>query len=196
MYRLTWPIGWEQIICFVNVIIKTNFQEGTVKALATSMIAGAPEVDQTEDLKKHKYTIGETECAKNEQGLLIISGYSCIAKCPIRITFWNQTDRCLLQIADDKNMEINGEHAYDRFMDGIEIRGQMDYAVMNSERAHANTVSPKAVKAKAPVKKARTSAIKIKAPAKKTKKVKTTKKIPSGKAKPGKAKTAKKKTAK
>ena len=136
-YELTWPIGWDQILSFFDVIIKTDFSSNNnynhTTSISVGAIAGAEPADVTQDLIDHNYEIKKTDFAKEESGYLILAGKSNIMDIPMRFTLWNQLDHCLVQLANDEKIEKAGEHTYDKYMDSIEIQGQMNYALSNKE---------------------------------------------------------------
>ena len=127
-YELTWSVGWEQMISFVDVIIRTDFAKGGIQSIAVGSIAGADRVDYTDELKKAENKIKDTAFSKNESGYIAIAGHSSIMGVPMRITIWNQMNRFLVQILNDKEIEKYGDHCYDKYVDSIEILGHVDYA--------------------------------------------------------------------
>jgi hypothetical protein len=130
-YELTWPIGWDHILSFFDIIIKTDFSSnnGHVASISVGFIAGAEPVDVTQDLINHNYEIKKTDFAKNESGYVVLAGESSIMHIPMRFTLWNQLDRCLVQLMNDDKINKTGEHTYDKYMNSIEIRGHMDYVL-------------------------------------------------------------------
>ena len=46
----------------------------------------------------------------------------------MRIIVWNQSDRFILQLADDRAIDKDGKHSYDKYADSIEILAHIDYA--------------------------------------------------------------------
>lgn len=135
-YELTWPIGWDHILSFLDIIIKTDFSSangnGHVTSISVGFIAGAEPVDETQDLVAHDYEIKNTDFAKNESGFVILAGESSFMHVPMRFTLWNQLDRCLVQVMNDDKIDKEGEHVYDKYLNSIEIRGHMDYVLSNS----------------------------------------------------------------
>ena len=132
-YSLTWKVGWEQIISFIDVIIKTDFKKDGVQSIAVGFIAGAKSVDVTEELKGKDYQIRNTNFSKEESGYIVLTGRSSIMEVPMRITIWNQLDRFMLQLADDTKIKEFGDHCYDKYADSIEILGHVDYAKISGQ---------------------------------------------------------------
>ena len=126
-YDLTWAVGWEQILSFIEVIIKTDFEKGGIQSVEVGMIAGAESVDVTKDLEEHGNRIRDTEFSKKESGYIVIAGYSSIMRIPMRIAIWNQLDHFMLQLVNDTAIEKFGEHVFDKYVDSIEILGHIDY---------------------------------------------------------------------
>lgn len=91
------------------------------------MLAGEKLENVTVELKRANNDIFRTPTAKTEYGVLAVSGVSSIMEAPLRITFWNQTDTCMVQIMGDKAIPKEGKHAYDKYMDSIELSGYIDY---------------------------------------------------------------------
>ena len=120
-YDLTWAVGWEQILSFIEVIIKTDFEKGGIQSVEVGMIAGAESVDVTKDLEEHGNRIRDTEFSKKESGYIVIAGYSSIMRVPMRIAIWNQLDHFMLQLVNDTAIEKFGEHVFDKYVDSIEI---------------------------------------------------------------------------
>ncbi|MBP7510042.1 MAG: hypothetical protein KA807_19670 [Prolixibacteraceae bacterium] len=141
-YELTWPIGWNQIISFFDIIIKTDFLngKGNVASISVGFIAGAEPVDVTKDLINHKYEIKRTDFAQKELGYVILAGESSFMDIPIRFTLWNQLDKCLVQLMNDDKIEKLGKNTYDKYMNSIEIRGHMDYVLSNKENNKKESV--------------------------------------------------------
>ena len=126
-YDLTWAVGWEQILSFIEVIIKTDFEKGGIQSVEVGMIAGAESVDVTKDLEEHGNRIRDTEFSKKESGYIVIAGYYSIMRVPMRIAIWNQLDHFMLQLVNDTAIEKFGEHVFDKYVDSIEILGHIDY---------------------------------------------------------------------
>lgn len=126
-YELTWRIGWDQMISFVNAIIKSDFSKNGIQSIEVGTIAGAKGKDVTEMLKSNNNNIKDTEFAKDEAGFIAIAGVSNIMEVSMRITLWNQTNQFMLQIVNDSGIEKCGKHCYDKYVDSIEIMGHVDY---------------------------------------------------------------------
>lgn len=126
-YNLTWQIGWEQIISFIDVIIKNDFIKDGLQSIEVGLIAGANSVDVTEELKDKEYEVKNTLFSKKESGYIVIAGHSSIMDVAVRITIWNQLDRFLLQLYKDKAIDQCGEHCYDKYADSIEILAHINY---------------------------------------------------------------------
>ncbi len=132
-YELTWPIGWEQILSMIKVITQNDFSKGTVLSLEKGELAGTEILDITDEFAKADYDIFNTKSALNEAGMLALAGRSSIMGNQMRFTFWNQTNRLLAQIWDTEAAEQDGGHAYDKYMDSIEISGHIEYALKHNK---------------------------------------------------------------
>jgi len=132
-YELTWAVGWEQILSFIDVIIKTDFAKGEVQSMEIGFVAGAKSIDVTSELKEKEYQVKETAFSKKESGYIVITGYSNIMEVPMRITIWNQLNRFMVQLVDNSKVEECGEHCYDKYVDSIEILGHVDYATTKAK---------------------------------------------------------------
>ncbi len=128
-YGLTWALGWEQILCMVNAIVKNDFSKGAVQSLETYETAGAKPEDITDEFTGADCDIFETKTALKEAGALAIAGSSYIMETPMRFTFYNQTDRLFVQIFGDAD-----GHVFDKYMDSIEISGHIEYALRYAKR--------------------------------------------------------------
>lgn len=126
-YGLTWALGWEQILCMINAIVKNDFSKGAVQSLETGEIAGAKPVDITNEFRKADCDVFKTVSALDEAGTLALAGSSYIMEVPIRFTFYNQTDRLLVQILGDADGQV-----FNKYMDSIEISGHIEYALRHS----------------------------------------------------------------
>lgn len=126
-YELTWRIGWEQMLSMAQAVIENDFSKLSIQSLEVSGLAGEGFKDVTAQLKRADNCIFGTAVAQDEYGVLAVSGTSSIMRVPMRITFWNQTDRCMVQIMGDKAIRKEGKHAYDKYMDSIELSGYIDY---------------------------------------------------------------------
>lgn len=132
-YELTWPIGWEQMLSMINAVIEDDFSKSTIQALEVEEIAGSGLKDVTAALKRANNEIHYSSVAKEEMGTIAISGYSAIMEVSMRIMFYNQTNRCLVQVVRDKAIKKSGKHAYDKYMDSIELLGHIDYTKRQTE---------------------------------------------------------------
>lgn len=127
-YELTWKIGWEQLLSILDVVIRTDFQEKGFQSLAVGMIAGTTPQDVTRDVLANCGDIRRSAFAKGESGYAVLTGYSHLMKVTMRIIVWNQSDRFILQLADDRAIDKDGKHSYDKYADSIEILAHIDYA--------------------------------------------------------------------
>ena len=132
-YELTCAVGWEQMLSFIDVIIKTDFAKGGIQSIGVGSIAGAESVDVTNDLREHGSRVKDTSFSKKESGYIVIAGYSSIMEVPMRITIWNQLNRFMLQLMNDTEIEKSGEHCYNKYVDSIEILGHIDYVKTNAD---------------------------------------------------------------
>jgi len=128
-YGLTWALGWEQILCMINAIVKSDFSKGAVQSLETGETAGAELVDITDKFRKAGCDIFKTGPALDEAGVLAIAGISYIMEHPMRFTFYNQTDRLLVQIVGSTDGRV-----FDKYMDSIEISGHIEYALRHAKK--------------------------------------------------------------
>lgn len=133
-YKLTWPVSWEQMISFVNVIIKKDFKKPeNLENVSIGEIAGAPSIDKTEEVKNANCEIRDCNFSKDENGYIIISGYSSTIKLNIRYTFYNQTNTCIIQLYKDSRIPELGERVYDNYLDSIEIYAHIDNTLNNKK---------------------------------------------------------------
>ncbi len=128
-YGLTWALGWEQILCMINAIVKNDFSKGAVQSLERGEIAGAKPVDITEEFRRAGCDVWKTKTALSEAGTLAIAGSSYIMEVPMRFTFYNQTDRLLVQIVGDTDGRV-----FDKYMDSIEITGHIEFALRHAKK--------------------------------------------------------------
>lgn len=135
-YELTWKIGWEQMISFAEVLLR-DFAKNGLQSIEVGYTGCAPE-DVTRDLLSHGMKIWETDFSKDEKSCIVIAGHSEINDIPMRITLWNQTNRCMVNLKDDELIPIKGEHAYDRYMNSLEIMGHVEYARKKEREAVEN----------------------------------------------------------
>ena len=106
-YELTWKIGWEQLLSILDVVIRTDFQEKGFQSLAEHILRRLRDLQQ----------IGAS--------LLLLTSHE---KVTMRSIVWNQSDRFILQLADDRAIDKDGKHSYDKYADSIEILAHIDYA--------------------------------------------------------------------
>ena len=126
-YELTWPVGWEQMLSMTNAIIEKDFSRLSVQSLEVGTLAGESLKNVTAELKRANNDIFHTAASKTEYGVLAVSGVSALMDASMRITFWNQTDKCMVQIMMDKAIKKEGKHAYDKYMDSMELSGYINY---------------------------------------------------------------------
>ncbi len=129
-YELTFPIGWEELICILDAFIKNDFtkNDGKIYEVLVGFILESAGIDKTNELLKSNYNINECNFAKEENSWISIAGYSDIIEKNIKITLWNQLDKCLIEIEDESYIEKEGEHIYDKYVDKAEITGFIYYA--------------------------------------------------------------------
>ncbi|MBS5481359.1 MAG: hypothetical protein KHX46_09535 [Clostridiales bacterium] len=137
-YTLTYPIGWEQMLSIVHTVIESDFLKSCIQALEIGEIAGSALKDVTAELKRANHAIHYTSVARKEAGVLAISGHSSIMEASMRLTFYNLTNRCMLQVLADKAIRKCGKHAYDKYMDSVELGGWIDYTKRQMEKAPEN----------------------------------------------------------
>lgn len=141
-YELTWKIGWEQLLSILDVVIRTDFQEKGFQSLAVGMIAGTSPQDVTRDVLANGGDIRRSAFAKGESGYAVLTGYSHLMKVTMRIIVWNQSDRFILQLADDRAIDKDGKHSYDKYADSIEILAHIDYAKKQPAAVFFRTCGP------------------------------------------------------
>lgn len=81
------------------------------------MIAGTTPQDVTRDVLANGGDIRRSAFAKGESGYAVLTGYSHLMKVTMRIIVWNQSDRFILQLADDRAIDKDGKHSYDKYAD-------------------------------------------------------------------------------
>lgn len=133
-YELTWPIGWELMLSMVNAVIEKDFSKAQIESLEVGKIAGSALIDVTAELKRANNEIHYASFAKEEAGVLAIAGYSALMETSMRFLFYNQTNRCIVQIMMDKAIKKDGKHAYDKYMDSIELMGYIDQTERRMEK--------------------------------------------------------------
>ncbi len=134
-YELTWPVGWDQILSFIEVIVQSDFAKGKIDSITVGKVSGAENIDVTDDFKQNGNNIKNTAFSKKEFGYIAIAGYSSIMQVSMRITIWNQLNRFMLQLFKDTSIEKAGEHCYDKYVDSIEISGHVDYEKKHGAQA-------------------------------------------------------------
>ena len=134
-YTLTYPIGWEQMLSIVHTVIESDFLNSRIQALEIGEIAGSALKDITAELKRAHHEIHYTSAAKKEAGVLAVSGHSAMMEASMRLTFYNQTNRCMLQVFADQAIKKCGKHAYDKYMDSMELDGWIDYTKRQMEKS-------------------------------------------------------------
>ena len=140
-YELTWKIGWEQLLSILNVVIRTDFQEKGFQSLAVGMIAGTSPQDVTRDVLANGGDIRRSAFAKGESGYAVLTGYSHLMKVTMRIIVWNQSDRFILQLADDRRILImlkNSLRLFFRTCGPSPARGHPDKFLLRSNKNRDN----------------------------------------------------------
>lgn len=126
-YDLTFRISWQNLIGIINGIILFDFGKKADEILIGE-IAGSEGINKTKELEEANYDIYETAFSKEEKGWISISGYSKTMETNLKFTFWNQLNRCLVEIENEKYLDQKGDHVYDKYVNSIEITGFVDYA--------------------------------------------------------------------
>lgn len=126
-YTLTWPIGWEHMLSFAQALIEADFgkKPDSIRCQVSSL--GTSQKDVTAQLQAADYKPQEAAFAQTEMGVLTLEGYSAIMETAMRLTLYNQTDRCLLQVLGLEGLDKHGEHCYDKFMDSVELMGHLHH---------------------------------------------------------------------
>lgn len=131
-YHSTWGYGYDFMLDAAQVIIDSDFKENTQR-FAVAEIAGAEDQERLTELKAENFIIRNCDTSTREHGVLTISGMSDIMECPIQIVFFNQTNIVRLFCPFKKYFEIHGEHAFDNYMNSIEIKAYCADAVRKSK---------------------------------------------------------------
>ncbi len=131
-YHSTWGYGYDFMLDAAQVIIDSDFKENTQR-FAVAEIAGAEDQERLTELKAENYIIRNCDTSTREHGVLTVSGMSDIMECPIQIVFFNQTNIVRLFCPFKKYFEIHGEHAFDNYMNSIEIKAYCKDAVRKSK---------------------------------------------------------------
>lgn len=130
-YELTWPICWDQMLDFADVLIHKYFWAGQADGSHPIKVeigaeAGDKPVDVTEQMVQAKFNAHDADFAKESAGFLVVTGYAEKMNVDMRISFWTNTNQVLLQLRDDKAIEGSGNpQVYDHFMDALEIWGHI-----------------------------------------------------------------------
>lgn len=131
-YHSTWGYGYDFMLDAAQVIIDSDFKENTQR-FAVAEIAGAEDQERLTELKAENFIIRNCDTSRREHGVLTVSGMSDIMECPIQIVFFNQTNIVRLFCPFKKYFEIHGEHAFDNYMNSIEIKAYCKDAVRKSK---------------------------------------------------------------
>ena len=131
-YHSTWGYGYDFMLDAAQVIIDSDFKENTQR-FAVAEIAGAENQERLTELKAENFIIRNCDTSRREHGVLTVSGMSDIMECPIQIVFFNQTNIVRLFCPFKKYFEIHGEHAFDNYMNSIEIKAYCKDAVRKSK---------------------------------------------------------------
>lgn len=126
----------------VNAVIENDFSKVSIQALEVAMGPGEKLKDVTAELQRAHNEIFYTAAAKKEGSALAISGRSSLMEASMRIMFWNQTNQCMVQVVMDKAIKREGKHAYDKYMDSIELSGHIDYTKRQAEKPADSFPSP------------------------------------------------------
>ena len=130
-YELTWPICWDQMLSFADVLIHKYFWAGQADGSHPIKVeigaeAGDKPVDVTEQMVQAKFKAHDADFAKESAGFLVVTGYAEKMNVDMRISFWTETNQVLLQLRDDKAIEGSGNpQVYNNFMDALEIWGHI-----------------------------------------------------------------------
>ena len=130
-YELTWPICWDQMLSFADVLIHKYFWAGQEDGSHPIKVeigaeAGDKPVDVTEQMAQAKFKTHDADFAKESAGFLVVTGYAEKMNVDMRISFWTDTNQVLLQLRDDKAIEGSGNpQVYNNFMDALEIWGHI-----------------------------------------------------------------------
>lgn len=136
-YQLTFRISWNQLIGLVDSIVTFDFKK-TADKILVGEIEGSTGIDKTKELQDADYDIYKTDFSKEEKGWISISGYSKIMDVNITFTFWNQLNRCLVEIENEKYLKQEGDHVYDKYVNSIEINGFVIAAKEEERKKIAN----------------------------------------------------------
>ena len=120
-YHSTWSYGYDFMLDAAQVIIDSDFKNKTQR-FAVAEIAGADDQERITELKAENYIIRDCETSEKEHGVLTISGISDIMETPVQIVFFNQTNIVRIFCPFGKYFELYGEHAFDNYMNSIEIK--------------------------------------------------------------------------
>ena len=130
-YELTWPICWDQMLSFADVLIHKYFWSGQADGSHPIKVeigaqAGDKPTDVTDQLAQADFNIYKTDFAAQGAGFLVVTGYAESMHVDMRMSFWTDTNQVLLQLRDDMAIAGSGTpQVYNHFMDALEIWGHI-----------------------------------------------------------------------
>lgn len=124
-YEMTWKISWDQIMSFTEVLLR-DFAKRGIQSLEVGYTGCAPD-DVTKELMEKHLKIQECSFAGEEKSMVVVAGDSEVNEIPMRFTFWANTNRCMVNLKNDDQIEKKGDHAYDKYMDSLEIMGHVEF---------------------------------------------------------------------
>ena len=130
-YAATWNYGYDFMLDAAQAIM-TDFGED-LQRFAVAEIAGSEYINITDKVLKCD-KLRDCKALADECGVIAVAGISSVMRCPLQITFYNQTNAVELDIPisqipashparkifDERGDQF--EHTFDCYMDSIEIK--------------------------------------------------------------------------
>lgn len=127
-YELTWKIGWEQLLSILDVVIRHRFSR-----------KGIPIPCGGYDRRNNSTGCHQGRSGKRRRHQTVCFCQRGIRLCSVDRLFashesYNADHRLeperplYTSIADDRAIDKDGKHSYDKYADSIEILAHIDYA--------------------------------------------------------------------
>lgn len=118
-YAATWRYGYDFMLDAAGAIL-TDFADNLQRFARIEHISGNPE-EIVDKVKACGGNLRGCKALEEECGAVAVAGVSRIMECPLQITFFNQTNAVRLNCPIKSIFEEHGEHAFDNYMNSIEI---------------------------------------------------------------------------
>ncbi|MDD5937168.1 MAG: hypothetical protein PUC65_16650 [Clostridiales bacterium] len=120
-FSTTWPYNYDIMLDLAQTLINVDFQD-SLQRCVISDVQNPVEVEHLQEVRAKGYSLRSTEAFQKECNVIVLAGLSKTMECPIQVALFKDSNRFRLFCADKSVFVRYGEHAFDNYVNSIEIR--------------------------------------------------------------------------